>query len=248
MTGFLVALQFLTRIRSPVRRPIAEADLGRSSRWFPLVGAVIGCIVATLDALLAPVATPELRAIAVVIALAIVTGALHLDGLMDSCDGLFAFTSPERRLEIMRDSRVGSFAVVGAATSLLLKYSAVLALPGEQRFGALICLGAASRWAMVFAAARYPSARSSGLSHALRSSMTGRELPIATALALLLVLSAGIAGLAALAAAGITTILLARYTLTKIPGLTGDVYGAICEIVEVTVAMVLPLLWRFTTQ
>ncbi|MBI2317806.1 MAG: adenosylcobinamide-GDP ribazoletransferase, partial [Betaproteobacteria bacterium] len=73
-------------------------------------------------------------------------------------------------------------------------------------------------------------------------------LPIATALALLLVLSAGIAGLAALAAAGITTILLARYTLTKIPGLTGDVYGAICEIVEVTVAMVLPLLWRFTTQ
>ena len=248
MTGFLVALQFLTRIPSPIRRPIADEELGPSARWFPLVGAVIGGLVGLLDTLIAPVATPELRAMVAVIALAVLTGALHLDGLMDSCDGLFAVTSPEHRLAIMHDSRVGSFAVVGAATVLLLKYSAFLALPTDQRLPAFVSLGAVSRWAMVLAAARYPSARPSGLAHMMRGSMTGRELPIATALAVLLSLSAGVPGLAGVVVAGVVTLLAARYTLTKIPGLTGDVYGAICEFVEVAVAVVLPLLWRLATR
>src|SRR5437762_313377 len=98
--------------------------MGRSMRWFALVGAAIGAVVAVVDLALAPVVSVEVRSVLVVGLLAAITGGLHLDGLMDSCDGLLAFTTPERRLEIMADSRVGSFAIVGLSTALLLKYSA----------------------------------------------------------------------------------------------------------------------------
>lgn len=244
MTGFFVALQFLTRFPSPIRRQIALAELGPSTRWFPIVGALIGATVAAVDAALAPVFGIEVRAVIAVLLFAVLTGALHLDGLMDSCDGLLAFTSPERRLEIMHDSRVGSFAVVGAATLLLVKYTAFLALPEEHRLAGFVAIGGLSRWAMVFSAQRYPSARPGGLGQTLQAGMRPGDLAVATATAFLTVIPAGPAGPASALAAWVATVILARYTLSKVPGLTGDVYGAICEIVEVVVAIALPPLWR----
>ena len=246
MSGFLVALEFLTRIPSPRRRRIDDTELGPSTRWFPLVGALLGGIVGLVDFGLGFVATPEIRAIVAVATLALLTGGLHLDGLMDSCDGLLAFTAAERRLEIMRDSRVGSFAIVGATTLLLVKYAAFLSLPGPHRFMAFVIIGGLSRWAMVYAIGRYPSARSEGLAHTFRVSLSRGDLTIATFFALVVATPAGPAGVTALAVAWLATVLLARYTQSKIPGLTGDVYGAICEIVEVAIAIILPPIWTLT--
>lgn len=244
MSGILVALQFLTRLPSPIRRPITTAELGPSMRWFPLVGAFIGGLVGVIDLALAPFTSVEVRSIAAVAALAILSGALHLDGFMDACDGLLAFTTPERRLEIMRDSHVGSFAIAGAATLLLLKYAAFLGLPAEGRFAAFVALGALSRWSMVYAAHRYPVARPGGLADSFKQGVRRRDVALATLFAGLAVLPIGLVGVGAFLAAWLLTLAAARYTLTKIPGLTGDVYGALCEIVEVELAIILPPLWR----
>ncbi|HEY3117759.1 MAG TPA: adenosylcobinamide-GDP ribazoletransferase [Chloroflexota bacterium] len=237
MSGVLVALQFLTRIPSPLRRPILEPEMGRSMIWFPLVGALVGALVGLLDLALTPVLAVEVRSLAVVGALALLTGALHLDGLMDSCDALFAFTSAERRLEILHDSHVGSFAVVGAATLLLTKYGAFVALPSNQRLIAFVAAGALSRWAMVYAVHCYPIARSTGLAHMFRQHLRRTDLILASLMAALSVIPTGLGGLLLVVAAWALTAICSRYTLGKIPGLTGDIYGAICEVVEVGVAI-----------
>ncbi|HZT08731.1 MAG TPA: adenosylcobinamide-GDP ribazoletransferase [Chloroflexota bacterium] len=244
MTELVVALQFLVRLPVPNRGDVTIADFGRSMRWFPLVGAGIGLLVGAADALLAPVVPVQARSVLAVILLAAITGALHLDGLMDACDGLFAFATPERRLEIMRDSRVGSFGIVGAATILLLKFAALQSLPADRRLVAFVLMGAISRWAMVFATTRFPAARPDGLGHDFKESAGGAELAWASGWALAIALFGGPSGLAALVLAVLSTWLAARYTMTKIPGLTGDVYGAISEGTEALVALVLTPLWH----
>ena len=214
-------------------------------RWFPAVGALIGAVVALVDALLAPIATGEVRAVVAVALLAVLTGALHLDGLIDACDGLFALASPDRRLAIMADSRVGSFGLVGAAVTLLLKYAAILALPGAARPAAFIAMGALSRWSMVYATVQFPAARVEGLGQAYKAAARRWELAIASVVAILVVAVSGAAGAAALFLAWAATAACARYACGRIGGLNGDVYGAISEVVEVTVAVALPPLWRF---
>jgi adenosylcobinamide-GDP ribazoletransferase len=245
LVSLLVAAQFLTRIPMPIHREVDGASLGRSMRWFPLVGIGIGALVGLIDWTLAPVIALPVRAALIIVVLIGVTGALHLDGLMDTCDALFAFTSPERRLEIMHDSRVGSFAIAGAATMLLLKYAAIVALPVGSSLFAFVAAGATSRWAMVYATVSFPSARASGLGHTFKELVGPVELICATGLALVGAATAGIAGLAALVAVWLFAMAAARYTMSKIPGLTGDNYGAICEGAETLVLLLLPPLWRF---
>ena len=244
MTGLLVAIQFLTRVPLPVRIDLATGAMGSSMRWFPLVGAAIGGVVAAADLVLAPLVGLEVRSVLLVVLLAAITGGLHLDGLMDSCDGLLAFTTPERRLEIMADSRVGSFAIVGLATSLLLKYAAIQAIPLALRPPAFVAMGALSRWAMVYATVLWPAARIEGLGHAYKQRAGRAELLWATVLAIVAVVPLHIVGLAALAITLLIASVLARYAVAKIGGLTGDVYGAISEAVEIGVAIALPPLAR----
>lgn len=245
MRGFLVALQFLTVAPIPVRRPAAQEELGRSMRWFPGVGALLGGLVALVDWALTPVTTPEVRSVAAVALLAVLTGALHLDGLMDACDGLFALASRERRLQIMADSRVGSFGLVGAAVTLLLKYAAILALPEWGRPAGFIALGALSRWSLVYATVQYPAARAEGLGQAYKAAAGRAELAIATGITVLALAPSGAAGAGALLLAWAACMLCAQYACSRIGGLNGDVYGAISEVVEVAVAIALPPLWRF---
>lgn len=248
MMGFAVALQFLTRLPLPPRPEIQPEELGRSMGWFPVVGVLLGAIVAVVDAALGSLWSPEVRSVAAMALLIGLTGGLHLDGLMDSCDGLLAFTSPERRLDIMGDSRVGSFAIVGAATILLLKYAAILSLPADSRAASFVAMGALSRWSMVYATERYPVARSSGLAYTFKAGVDLHQLAVASLVAAVAALPMGLAGLGAMLVAWIVTVALARYAMTKIPGLTGDVYGAISEAVEVSVAIVLPPLARLMTS
>ncbi|MEA2642753.1 MAG: adenosylcobinamide-GDP ribazoletransferase [Chloroflexota bacterium] len=238
--SFVVAFEFLTCLRFPLPRRDQEVRVGRSLRWFPLVGALIGCAVGLIDSLLGRVTTPEIRAVLAVGLLAAITGGLHLDGLMDSCDGLFVFAPAERRLQIMRDSHVGSFAIVGLVTDLLLKYSALLVVPEPVRLPTFVAMGALSRWAMVLATVHYPSARADGLGRAYKSSANARELVIATPLALLALAPLRLAGLGLIAVAFAATVFTARLVMRRIPGLTGDTYGAISEIVEIAVAIAVP--------
>lgn len=245
MRGFLVALQFLTIAPFPIRRPIAGDELGQSMRWFPLVGALLGGLITVVDWLLAPITTSEIRSVAAIVLLAALTGALHLDGLMDACDGLFSLASPRRRLEIMADSRVGSFGLVGAALILLLKYAAILSIPAPGRPAAFIALGALSRWSMVYTTTMYPAARATGLGQAYKAAAGRTDLVVATGFAILALAPCGAAGAGALLLTWAVAALCARYACARIGGLNGDVYGAISEVVEVVVIIALPPLWRF---
>jgi len=202
--------------------------------WFPLVGLIIGAILAGLDFLLAPV-LPDLPATALVlVAWVALTGGLHLDGFVDCCDGLLVAKPAEQRLEIMKDSRVGAFGVIGVVCLLLVKFSALATLAPGDRLGWLLVVPTLSRWTMVWAAWRYPLARRDGFAAWFRAGLSWPHVLVAGSTALAVALLIGrLAGLGSFAAIWLFTILFAIWVQRRIPGLTGDVYGALNELAEV---------------
>ena len=202
--------------------------------WFPLVGLIIGAILAGLDVLLASV-LPDLPATALVlVAWVALTGGLHLDGFVDCCDGLLVAKPAEQRLEIMKDSRVGAFGVIGVVSLLLVKFSALATLAPGDRLGWLLVVPTLSRWTMVWAAWRYPLARRDGFAAWFRAGLSWPHVLVAGSTALAVALLIGrLAGLGSFAAIWLFTILFAIWVQRRIPGLTGDVYGALNELAEV---------------
>lgn len=237
--SFLTALQFLTTLPIPLWREVRGEDVARSLRYFPLVGAILGILLAGLGRLLAggQAMSGLLVAVLLVIAHLMFTGALHFDGFLDSCDGLFGYRSVERRLEIMRDSRVGSYAVAGGFALLALKVAVIEQLPADLFVPGLIIAPMLGRWALVLAVVGFPYGRDSGLGTLYKQYNTGRELWLATSGVLLLaILTLHWAGLVLLVVASLLVFLVGRWIMTKLPaGLTGDSYGAIAELTEAVV-------------
>ena len=129
VTAFLTAVQFLLVSPAFIKRPFTAQELGAAVGFYPLVGLILGGVLLAADYGLSFFMPPLVRAALVLALWVILTGALHLDGFLDACDGLFGGYSPETRLEIMRDERVGAFALAGGALLLLLKFSTLSAIP-----------------------------------------------------------------------------------------------------------------------
>jgi adenosylcobinamide-GDP ribazoletransferase len=202
--------------------------------WFPLVGLAIGLVLAGLDWALGQVFPPGVTAVLVMAVWLLASGAIHFDGFLDSCDGLFGGKTPERRLEIMRDHRVGAFAVAGGGLLVLLRYSALTALP--LRTIPLLLAPVLGRWAMTLAIVFFPYAREQGLGRAMKDHARWPQALQATLIALAAAwFLGGVSGLIAMLVAGVVMLLTALFIRTRIPGLTGDSYGAINELVEVAV-------------
>ncbi|HEY73526.1 MAG: adenosylcobinamide-GDP ribazoletransferase [Chloroflexi bacterium] len=230
----LAALQFLTLIPPVVRRPFTSVEMGRAVGYFPLTGALLGALLVGLNWGLAQVFPSGVSAGLVLASWVVVTGALHLDGFLDTCDGLFGGYTPESRMDIMRDERVGAFGLAGGVLLLLLKYAALIAIP--HRTVALLLAPTLARWGMALAVVLFPYARSKGLGRVMKDHAGWQQAILATAIGLATAwFVAGWPGLAALALAGVATLIAARFVLARLPGLTGDVYGAICELVEVMI-------------
>ena len=235
MNHFLSALTLLTVL--PVKTaPIKEGDTwqgGRALAFYPLVGLVIGALIVA-GRFLFLLAFPPLVAAVLVIGLwAILTGGLHLDGFTDACDALFVPVSRERRLTILHDVHLGAFGAAGLALLLLTKSSATASVTSYWPIALAPVLG---RWAMVCAAI-YPLARQEGMAAMFRAGFTRRELVIATTICVVICLPAGVFGLLALVAAFATATLVAKLAMSRIGGLTGDMYGSICETVETVVLL-----------
>lgn len=220
--------------------------------YFPLVGATLGLVVAGLGWALGLALVGPAQVGLVVVALAFLTRGIHLDGLMDSFDGLFGGWTPERRLEIMRDSRVGSFGALAAGGDLLLRFAALLAVPPWLRPVALVSALALGRWSLVYATAAFPYARAAGLGAAYKARVGRLEVSLATLFAVASVaaalyfsgaldrgaLTSGLARLAfLLALAWVVATGFGRYVVARLPGQTGDTYGATNELVEVAVLL-----------
>jgi adenosylcobinamide-GDP ribazoletransferase len=235
MVSLLAAFQFLTIIPAVVRRMFTPQEMGRAVGWFPLVGLALGGLLYGLVNGLRPIFPPQVTAIFVLAAWLLLTRALHFDGFLDMCDGLFGGFTPERRLEIMRDSRVGAFGVAGGGLLLLAKYAALVSLPHLSGLWLAPVLG---RWVLAVAVFAYPYARPQGLGRGMKDNAGWPQVTLATALAASVSwLAGGWTGLLALALAGIVLWLGAGFILRRIPGLTGDSYGALCELTELAVLL-----------
>ena len=230
MRAIITAFRFLTIFPLPGFGDTRLTDLGRAVGWFPLVGLVIGALLAGLNWGLALLLPPGPRAALLLGGWLLVSGGIHFDGFLDSCDGLFGGKTPEQRLTIMRDHRVGAFAVAGGGVLLLLKFGALAAQPD---LGALILAPVLGRWVMALAVVFFPYARDQGLGRAMNEHARWPQALLAT----LITLAAawflkGMRGLGIMAGVGLLALLTAWWIRTRIPGLTGDSYGALCELSE----------------
>ncbi len=250
--AFLTALTFLTVLPLPAPR-VDEDVLGRAVGYFPLVGLLLGGVLAGVAWGSARVFPPQMTAVLILTVWLILTGALHLDGFLDACDGLLGGHTPEDRLSIMRDERVGAFALAGGVLLLLAKYTALTVwletarpLPGPWPGHplppqlALILPPTLARFAMSVALLAFPYARDKGLGKVLKDHVRPRDgvFAGATALLLSLLLLRGRGFLLWMGVLGLTWG-CARWVMRRIPGLTGDVYGALCELGETLVLWML---------
>ncbi len=235
-----VALIFLTRLPLRHQGKIDESDLGRALRVGPLVGLLIGVVGAAAywaGSLMA--LGPLLSGLIAVAATILLTGALHEDGLADVADGFGGGRERTRKLEIMRDSRIGSFGVLALVLSVGLRAAALAALAAPLAAGAaLVAAHALSRAVLPAAMIALPPARDDGLAAA-----GGRPAPIHAATALLLAgllsllaLGPGAGSLGLLAGAGAAVLVIAL-AHAQIGGHTGDVLGAVQQVAETAVLL-----------
>ena len=241
MKAFLLALQFLTCLPVSLKAAPGPADWGRSALAYPLVGLLIGLLLAGLQQLVGH-ADPLLQAALLTATWALITGGLHLDGLADSADAwVGGHGDRERTLAIMKDPRSGPAAVSTLTLVLLLKFVALAALVKAGAWLALLLAPVLGRSALVALLLSTPYVRPGGMGSAMSA-----HLPRAAAvLALLLVaagaLVAGKAGALALAVAAVTWLGLRWMMVRRLGGMTGDTLGAAVELTEVAVLVVLAL-------
>ena len=229
------ALAFLTRLPVPAPR---DPDLSRAAWSFPLVGLLVGGAAAATRAG-ADQLLPPLPATILAIAVAIlITGALHEDGLADIADAVGAHVDRARRLEILKDPRVGTFGATALILSIGLIATSVAALPTEEAVKTLIVAHVLSRWA-ILPVGFLPPAKPGGAGGLLRVTWPG--LAIATILASVAAIAAGAA--IALAAASLTAAAAALLLHRTLGGITGDGYGATAKLTEVVVCVTLVAFW-----
>ena len=256
MRGLRAAIGFLTILPAGRRGP--ATDLSRAPAWFPVVGLLLGAIVAGVDVLIRlayaipwiPARGGELEflltgfrefpffleGVVLVAVLALLTRGLHLDGLADTYDALAGGNDRERRLEILRDPHVGAFGVVAVVLLLLAKVSALVALPGESRLWTIVLVPCLSRWAILVVMDRFPYVRQEGLGAPFLRGGSRRSLVVGSAVALLAtVILTGPVGLLLGLAAGLVAWAVGAWAKRRIGGVTGDIYGAACETSEAVV-------------
>ncbi|MBC8429657.1 MAG: adenosylcobinamide-GDP ribazoletransferase [Dehalococcoidia bacterium] len=240
---FLAAVRFLTIIPLPGRREVSPEEVGRSIVYFPLVGVIIGLILVGLNWLLGLFLPSALVTVLLVVSLVVISGALHLDGFVDTCDGIGGHKTVEERWRVMQDSRAGGFGIIGVCCLLLVKYVSMSGVPDSWLMQTLVLMPVVSRWAMVYAVFAYSYAKPSGLGKVFKQGASWQRFVIATFITLAVaVILAQLTGFVIMLAIWVIVIAMAAYLKGKFGGLTGDTYGAINEVAEVCVLILVCLL------
>lgn len=242
MSGLLTALGFLTRLPVPFRR-LSCADLGRAAVWFPAVGMLTGGVAAGVR-LLAGLVLPDTPAtVLALLAAVLVTGGFHEDGLADCADALGAHVGRERRLEIMHDPRVGTYGALALVFATLFAV-ALLAPLSEREFVIAALAGhVLGRWSTLPHSLVLPPARREGSGSLVRASGPATAVASAYAAAVVLVLAGPAAGAVTLAAVAMAAGLAALGLRRVLGGVTGDTYGAVNKLCELTAYATLAACW-----
>jgi adenosylcobinamide-GDP ribazoletransferase len=227
----VVAFQFLTRLPVP-QVEFAPDGLARSVKFFPVVGLAIGAGAAGLEKVLSPHLGKPVTAVVVLVFLVLITGGLHEDGFADVADSLGGWNR-EQRLNILRDSRIGSFGATALAITLLSRG----VLLAEVPLGYLVCAHVLCRWSMLPMSYFLPPAREGEGQGAriarvtsLGSLLFGSVFTVATVGAILRWQS-----IAPLLAAVVVSLLSSWFYLRKLGGVTGDCFGATNQLTEIAV-------------
>jgi len=240
VNAFFAALQFLTLFPWPKRMVRSADEVGRSTIFFPVIGLLLGLILVLVNLLLEPFARPGLSSVALVAILALLTRGLHLDGLGDTFDGLGAGGDRDRMLRVMDDSHTGAFGVTAIVLLLFFKIHAIESLDNE-RWRALLAAPILGRWAMVLLGYRSQAAKP-GLGSTLIDHLEKKHIVFATLITLLLV--AAIlhgAGMAMMIWVAIFVLASKNYFHRRLGGVTGDAFGAVGELSETSVLVILAL-------
>jgi adenosylcobinamide-GDP ribazoletransferase len=239
MRLYIIALQFLTIIPLPGSVRCERQDLGRAMACFPLVGLTIGGILVGADYFLGLLFPRSISDLLLVGLGALLTGALHLDGLADVWDGIAARGGRERFLAVMKDSRIGAVGVVALVLALLLKYQALLALHLEWKRSALFLAPALARLSQVAMAVGSRAARQDGLAATF---LEGAGRPqLATALVTAVIASwllLGGQGMVMLGVVLLFTWLARGWFHRRLGGVTGDAMGCVSELSEIICLLV----------
>ena len=258
MNSFLIGLQFLTRIFIVKQSVWTEKSFGESVKYFPAVGAILGIICAGVVGTFNYFTAENLPLFTGAVGFAtliILTGGIHCDGLMDSADGLFSGREREKILEIMKDSRAGSFGVVSMILVAAIEISTLTELARLSTWFLCTAIYSApiiARLMMVVTIGAFPYARDSGMGKAFAKFTTRRTIIFATGETILFLLPLNfispiffICAAAASLIALIVTWKFATFSTKKIGGVTGDIYGAVTTLSEMFVLIIFLMIGNY---
>lgn len=238
-----LAIMLLTRLPAgQLKDPAPELS---QARWaFPVVGLIIGAIAWAIHSATTGLgASPALAAILALGAVILSTGALHQDGLADFADGLWGGQNQERRLEIMRESTIGSYGALALGMSCAIWIASVTQLATSAGLATFLAIGVLTRVAMTVCLATMPSARSDGL-----GAQAARDAPpnwtIAALLSLGALIALGVDGLIVAVVIAAAAFAIARIAQQRIGGQTGDVLGTVQFFSETAAWAVMAMLSR----
>jgi adenosylcobinamide-GDP ribazoletransferase len=234
--GFVLQLQFLTRIPMPINICFDEKTFSRGVVFAPVVGLLIGAAAVGVYMIAGLLEKRMLAVLAALITGIAVTGGLHLDGVADTFDGLFSHRDPEKILAVMNDSRLGTFGALALIVMVLLKFVMLISISDKHLIGSLLIMPALSRMTIAWSASLSPYARKNGpgLAAALVENTGAVQVAVATIISLIIGIS-----IFRLAAVPLTSgiiifaVLAGLYMKRRIGGVTGDVIGAVIELSEV---------------
>lgn len=228
--GLILGLQFLTRI--PINKEVdfTEKNIRNSLFFYPYIGMLIGGIASLIFYFIGNY-NIEIAAFLTLISLIVLTGGLHIDGLSDMLDGFLSNRDVDKTLDIMKDSRIGAFGVLGIVLLVLGKYVLLKNLPNHMWFAIIFSLGN-SRLVAGWIIATKKVARKNGLGQLFHSSNPKQHILISGIIYILILLFVDLSYIIPLIVTYIIGELVVKWSYKKIGGLTGDVYGAIMELSE----------------
>lgn len=249
ISPLLAAIQFLTVIPFPKSFAGGEKELEKCVPYFPVIGLLIGIIVAAFDHGISFVVPPLPASVITVIAMTCISGGLHMDGLADTADGFFSARPRDRILTIMRDSRTGVMGVIAVVFVIILKVSLLISLSPSYRFGVILLMPLAGRCSLVIMMRILPYVRhEGGLATAFSKGRSWLNVLWSSAFLLAAGWIAGQwLGLVACVLSLFAAAVFLVYCFRKIGGYTGDTLGAVCEITETIPALAAIAMSRILT-
>ncbi len=231
--GFIILLQFMTRIPVPVKVEYDEEKLGKAIKFFPLVGLIIGFFLFTANFFAGKVTdNRQITAVIIIMAEILVTGLIHIDGLADTADGLFSYADKERMLEIMKDSRIGTNGTVALILYFLAK--AVFLAAVKPKY--ILLYPVISRMATSINAGLGEYARKKGMSNGIIEKNGKKDVAVSIVITAALSFAIlGLKGLIVLALAILFILFFMENVKRKIGGITGDTMGASLELTAILV-------------